>query len=171
MDACFSFDIITFESDATVWNPSEETMEKCTGQKRLTRDCLVPEAQTKVFDLEAIGGTNINEALKNGLQTAIDGKKGETLPDDVQSIIVFLSDGQPTIGVTNESQIKANIKQANTVNVPIYSLGFGRDEPAFRAQYSSKQEQLSLLTPKLSNVPKRGNVNQLFELVVWTINF
>ena len=68
-----------------------------------------------VLSLSADGGTNINEALKNGLQTAIDGKKGETLPDDVQSIIVFLSDGQPTIGVVNESQIKANIKQAYTV--------------------------------------------------------
>ena len=101
MDACFSFDIITFESNATVWNPSEETMEKCTGQKRLTRDCLVPEAQTKVFDLEAKGGTNINEALLK----AIDLAAKMTYDDKSKKMIIFLTDGEATAGEINNAVI------------------------------------------------------------------
>merc|ERR1712008_498914 len=65
-----SFDIITFSSDTTIWKPSDESLKNCIKNDMLTRDCLADEAQTKIFDLNAGGGTNINEALLKAIQLA-----------------------------------------------------------------------------------------------------
>lgn len=41
-------------------------------------------------------------------------------------ILVFLTDGQPTSGVTNTVKILENIKLFNEVQIPIFSLAFGK---------------------------------------------
>ena len=41
-------------------------------------------------------------------------------------MIVFLTDGEPTVGETSSYVIKENVKQANLdLNIPIYGLAFG----------------------------------------------
>ncbi len=40
---------------------------------------------------------------------------------------IFLTDGQPTAGVTNISQISTIVNEANTSNTRIFSVGFGYD--------------------------------------------
>ena len=79
-------------------------------------------AQTKVFDLNADGGTNINEALLEAIQLA-----GSTTSEKkLQKMIIFLTDGDPTSGETNLETIKENVKRANIEHkVPIYGLAFG----------------------------------------------
>ena len=79
-------------------------------------------AQTKVFDLNAGGGTNINEALLEAIQLA-----GSTTSEKkLQKMIIFLTDGDPTSGETNLETIKENVKRANIEHkVPIYGLAFG----------------------------------------------
>merc|ERR1712027_16886 len=43
-----------------------------------------------------------------------------------KSMIIFLTDGQATVGVTGSEEIRSNIEAENTVNkVPIYGLAFG----------------------------------------------
>ena len=79
-------------------------------------------AQTKVFDLNAGGGTNINEALLEAIQLA-----GNTTSEKkLQKMIIFLTDGDPTEGEENLEKIKENVKRANIEHkVPIYGLAFG----------------------------------------------
>ena len=46
---------------------------------------------------------------------------------DVQPMVFFLTDGHPTVGVTDTLQILDNIKTANSrIGAPLFSLAFGR---------------------------------------------
>ena len=47
--------------------------------------------------------------------------------DNQPKIIIFLTDGQPTIGEANEDNILQNILSANQARCMIYSIGFGKD--------------------------------------------
>ncbi|MFQ6097074.1 MAG: VWA domain-containing protein, partial [Armatimonadota bacterium] len=63
------------------------------------------EARDFVEGLKAIGGTNINEALLTALKT---------LPDsDRPAFILFLTDGLPTVGETDEDTIVRSVADAN----------------------------------------------------------
>jgi Ca-activated chloride channel homolog len=42
-------------------------------------------------------------------------------------MIVFLTDGLPTTGVTGEAEIRRNVAQANTANLRVFSFGVGYD--------------------------------------------
>ena len=65
------------------------------------------------------GSTNIDGALKTALLQLTD----DTRPN----YIVFLTDGLPTAGVTNESQIVVNAKDNNKLRARVFSLGVGYD--------------------------------------------
>ncbi len=69
--------------------------------------------------LEAVGGTNIDGAL----QEAVSMLKRT----DVARMVIFLTDGQPTVGLTDTQQILDNIKAKNTGSVRIYGFGVGFD--------------------------------------------
>ena len=43
------------------------------------------------------------------------------------SVVVFLTDGEATKGITNKEQILTNVKQANVEDMPIFSLAFGQE--------------------------------------------
>jgi hypothetical protein len=58
-----------------------------------------------IDDVKAVGGTNISEAL----QTSLAMFDGEERP----RIIVFLTDGQPTLGDTDEGVLLAKVEDAN----------------------------------------------------------
>jgi len=135
------FNIITFSSGVSHWNPQRE-IELTTSANEdfnpifdVQGEQFVIEAteQNKkdaikhIIDINAGGGTNINEGLLEGLKIAKFARQNEKLPGDMQSILVFLSDGQPSSGVTNGKEITQNVEKANILQVPIYSLGFGRD--------------------------------------------
>jgi len=48
------------------------------------------------------------------------------LPPNVQSLIIFLTDGEPTVGITDPPEIQQLIQAANrNLSIPIFSLGFG----------------------------------------------
>lgn len=83
-------------------------------------------AQTDVRDdalyfvdqLEARGGTNINEALLEALAL---------LEGSEHGMIVFLTDGLPSSGVTGEGEIRRNVEAANGADVRVFSFGVGYD--------------------------------------------
>ena len=71
-------------------------------------------------------GTNINDALLRGLdflsrQEALDPISTRT------SMIIFLTDGEPTAGITSTSRIMANVRAANQGRFTLFTLGFGHD--------------------------------------------
>jgi len=69
--------------------------------------------------MEALGGTNINEALR----TAIGQFSGKERP----RYIVFLTDGLPTQGETDIETILKNISGENKDGIRIFSFGVGTD--------------------------------------------
>jgi PGF-CTERM protein len=105
------FNIIFFDSDVMVFR--DLLMEANTATKA--------EAANFVAALDAKGGTNINEALLQAL--------GMFNPDSERvPIIVFLTDGEPTEGVTSPYVIRDNVKAANGVEVSIFTIAFGIDD-------------------------------------------
>ena len=72
-----------------------------------------------VENIEDSGGTNINEALSEGL--------GLINQTDRPSYILFLTDGLPTVGVTDTAAILKNISSANDRKSRIFVFGVGYD--------------------------------------------
>jgi Ca-activated chloride channel family protein len=67
--------------------------------------------------LEATGGTNIHEALQVALKQAGGSKR--------PSYIIFLTDGQPTVGKVEEKDILYETKTANKCGARIFTFGVG----------------------------------------------
>ncbi|CAG2057846.1 unnamed protein product [Timema podura] len=141
-----------------IWSPSESTTPKSKysdyyrrskDDKKLTTAVIVPasnpniaKAKAYLHNFEAGGSaTNINGALKKAFKVAQLGKKAsKTLesyrsPSQVEkhvppeSMIIFLTDGQPTVGKTNSFNIVNGVcKKLNKwKEVSLFSLGFGND--------------------------------------------
>lgn len=76
--------------------------------------------------VKAGGSTNINDALLLALNLLGDiARQGDSLAADNFPMVLFLTDGEPTRGVVNGQQIRANVLQANMVKASVFSLGFG----------------------------------------------
>ncbi|MEJ2446725.1 MAG: VIT domain-containing protein [Anaerolineales bacterium] len=72
--------------------------------------------------MQALGGTNINEAL---LQTlAVNSQETATTRPQV---VLFLTDGLPTEGVTEIDKILANVQAAAGTGLRLFSFGVGDD--------------------------------------------
>lgn len=76
-------------------------------------------AAAHVFGLEANSGTNINEALAAAL--------GLFEAGDRLKMVVFLTDGLPTVGVTEVGAIVKNAGAANAAKVRVFTFGVGYD--------------------------------------------
>jgi uncharacterized protein with von Willebrand factor type A (vWA) domain len=79
-----------------------------------------------ILDMNARGGTNINDALLEALEICENVKVIEEIDSKTEQMIIFLSDGEASSGVTDSDQIKENVREANKdLQVPIYGLAFG----------------------------------------------
>ena len=86
------------------------------------------EALKFVLELNAGGGTNINSSLLKALKVIDDVALSESIPSHTKPIIIFLTDGEPTVGLTNGQEIRDNVLNANKYSmIPIYGLAFGAD--------------------------------------------
>ncbi|CAI9723137.1 Hypothetical predicted protein [Octopus vulgaris] len=65
--------------------------------------------------------TNINSALLQSIE-----KHKPALTSTKKSIIIFLTDGDPTVGVTDVEIIKKNVREANE-QISLFALCFGED--------------------------------------------
>lgn len=103
------FNIVAYDSEVESFRPE---LEKFTDETRKS-------ALGFVEGLYAGSGTNID----GGLKTALAQVKDPSRPN----YVVFLTDGLPTSGETNEGKIVANAKAANQGRVRIFSFGVGYD--------------------------------------------
>jgi Ca-activated chloride channel family protein len=71
-----------------------------------------------IEDLKPIGGTAIADALQSALKVRPD-------KSDRPFVVIFLTDGLPTVGTRNPDEIIANIKKASGAR--IFSFGIGSD--------------------------------------------
>jgi len=86
----------------------------------IANDSNKADAVTYTNALYPEGSTDIDGALSAGLGNFMG-------TDSYAPIMVFLTDGVPTAGETNEQSIRKNIISQNTAGVSIFSLGFGDD--------------------------------------------
>jgi len=77
------------------------------------------------LSMRTIASTNINDAMLEALNVARQVKQREEINARTQQMIIFLTDGEATTGVTYGPTIKSNVKEANTDKIPIYGLAFG----------------------------------------------
>ena len=80
-------------------------------------------AQAFIKDLKPMGGTAIDDALKKALAACRARMAGAARA----SVIIFLTDGRPTIGDTDEDNILAHVKQQNEGGTRIFCFGIGTD--------------------------------------------
>lgn len=77
-------------------------------------------AQDFIRDLKPTGGTAIDDALKKAL--ALRPSEGQR-----PYVIIFLTDGRPTVGNTAEEKILAGVKEGSRGNVRVFCFGIGTD--------------------------------------------
>ncbi len=124
------FNLIVFNEDITSLADRLSRGEEWFGGERW-RDSTamshklidVKDGREKAFafidGIEGRGMTNINEALRVAL--------AENPEPNRPRIIVFLTDGCPTVGVTNAAQILENVAKANRNLSRIFVFGVGYD--------------------------------------------
>ena len=76
------------------------------------------EADDFVDDLRADSGTNINEALLEALRL---------LPGERPELVIFLTDGQPTVGIQDPDVIIGNVSDAVSPSTRMFVFGVGDD--------------------------------------------
>jgi len=103
------FNIIAFNTAIESYQPE---LIQAESQK-------VKDAVKFVENFESTGGTNINDALLSALRAFTENSS--------PNIIVFLTDGLPTVGETDIPKILENIKKANDKNTRIFVFGVGYD--------------------------------------------
>lgn len=103
------FNIIVYDGNVESFRPE---LEKYTDQTR----------QAAVGFVEGIyagGGTNIHGALTSALAQLKDNSR--------PNYVIFLTDGLPTVGETNESKIAAAAKAGNGIRARLLNFGVGYD--------------------------------------------
>nr|XP_015203707.1 PREDICTED: inter-alpha-trypsin inhibitor heavy chain H4-like isoform X3 [Lepisosteus oculatus] len=111
------FGLITFDSEVTPW---KDSLVRASGG-------MLEEARGFVRQITDRGATDINAALEKGVAMLNKAKEEKTVPEGSTSIIILLTDGDPTTGVTNLGAIQANVKEAIQKRYTLYCLGFGFD--------------------------------------------
>ena len=98
---------------------STETEALFREMKKVSADSR-KEAETFVTNLKTIGGTAINDALRTALET---GDKESKRP----KLIVFLTDGLPTVGDTSVDGILKTVTERSKGNTRVFAFGVGTD--------------------------------------------
>ncbi|XP_068057765.1 inter-alpha-trypsin inhibitor heavy chain H4-like [Anomalospiza imberbis] len=108
------FSFITFNNKVVEWKSS---LLPATEEN-------VASAAALVQTLTARGGTDISGALLAAVGVL---EKAEGLPERSVSMIILLTDGQPTSGERNVEVIQENIQKAINGKYALFCLGFGFD--------------------------------------------
>lgn len=98
------------------YSDSVNSFEKAPVAKSATS---AQQAKAYLGTLKPSGGTNIHDALLDAVRPAV--------VDGALPMIIFLTDGLPTVGMTSEVAIRDAVKLANTHNRRIFSFGVGYD--------------------------------------------
>ncbi|XP_062975512.1 inter-alpha-trypsin inhibitor heavy chain H6 [Elgaria multicarinata webbii] len=114
------FNIVTFSDAVNVWKPSQSI--HATSQN-------IRKAKDYVSKMEADGWTDINAALLAAASVfnQSSAAAGKVMREPRIPLIIFLTDGEPTSGVTAGSRILSNAQQALKGTISLFGLAFGDD--------------------------------------------
>ncbi|XP_059879764.1 inter-alpha-trypsin inhibitor heavy chain H4 [Delphinus delphis] len=111
------FNLISFSEEATPWKPQ---LVAASAEN-------VNAAKSYAAAIQARGGTNINDAILMAVQLLERANREELLPPGSVTLIILLTDGDPTVGETNPSEIQKNVQEAIDGQHSLFCLGFGFD--------------------------------------------
>jgi Ca-activated chloride channel family protein len=103
------FNIIAYSD--TIDMLSEVAVQKTTQSEA--------EAVAFIRGINAVGGTNIHDALLAALRAEP--------AEDVLPMVIFLTDGLPTVGVTSETAIREAVGKGNVHERRVFGFGVGYD--------------------------------------------
>jgi Ca-activated chloride channel homolog len=83
-------------------------------------DLRVAEAIEMLDGIDATGGTNIHVALQEAMELVSQDDRGKR-----PAYVIFLTDGQPTVGATDERTILHDTKKANAHGARVFAFGVG----------------------------------------------
>ncbi|HWW62077.1 MAG TPA: VWA domain-containing protein, partial [Thermoanaerobaculia bacterium] len=110
LNAADRFDIIRFSTEA----------DALFGELEEASRANVAKAHDYVERLEAIGGTNTEEALTLALRS-------NASMSSRPKVVIFMTDGKPTIGETDEDRLVRKVRDANVRGLRIFTFGIGED--------------------------------------------
>ncbi|XP_059181774.1 inter-alpha-trypsin inhibitor heavy chain H2 [Centropristis striata] len=111
------FSIIDFNHNVRCW--SEELVAGSSIQ--------VADAKKYIQNIKPNGGTNINEALMRAVQMLVRASNQGLIDPRSVSMIILVSDGDPTVGEIKLSTIQKNVKRVMREEFSLFSLGIGFD--------------------------------------------
>ena len=107
------FNVVPFATEAQPFYPELQP----------ARAEQIEGALSRVKDIEARGGTNIEDALRVAFASRLPvGDGAAPLP-----IVVFLTDGLPTVGTTDIAELLARTRTANAAKARVFVFGVGHD--------------------------------------------
>ncbi|XP_026547727.1 inter-alpha-trypsin inhibitor heavy chain H3-like, partial [Notechis scutatus] len=111
------FNIILFESSVSTW---KDNLIQATPEN-------VNQSKEFISQIKDSGLTDLNGGLLTGIEMLNKAHEAKSVPERSASLVIMLTDGDPTSGETNLRQIEENAKNATKGKYPIYNLGFGYD--------------------------------------------
>ncbi|XP_075405121.1 inter-alpha-trypsin inhibitor heavy chain H1 isoform X1 [Tenrec ecaudatus] len=109
------FDLVLFGSQVQSWKGS--LVQATAANLQAARDF--------VQRFSVAGATNLNGGLLRGIDTLNRAQEAVPALRNHASILIMLTDGEPTEGETDRAQIRKNIRNAIRGRYPLYNLGFG----------------------------------------------
>lgn len=148
------FNVVSFAGEERLMEPRMIQADE-QGRKR---------GESFVQSLRPVGGTNINQSLLVGMR--------QFEANDRPRTLIFMTDGLPTVGVTNPTRIVENARAARVPGVRLFTFGVGYDvntalldklaaENGGVADYVEPQEDLEV---KVSNFFAKVNYPVLTDL-------
>ena len=112
LDEGESFNIIDYASSVSLFSPRPVIKSPQTAQ----------QARQYLASIRPAGGTNIHDALLEALRQPAADPEGSAVP-----LVLFITDGLPTIGHTGEVTIREMVEQGNPRNRRVFTFGVGED--------------------------------------------
>ncbi|XP_053326264.1 inter-alpha-trypsin inhibitor heavy chain H3-like [Spea bombifrons] len=112
-----NFNIAIFNSTVVYWKQSLVKADRIN----------VEHAKKYITSLSAGGGTNLNEALLSAVRQILQTSPTGVIQGSSAPMIIMLTDGDPSVGETQDDKIQVNVKQAINDQISLYCLGFGQD--------------------------------------------
>ncbi|XP_070848268.1 inter-alpha-trypsin inhibitor heavy chain H5 [Chaetodon trifascialis] len=112
------FNFISFSNRIKVWQPN-----RLVPVTPLT----IRDAKKFIYMLATTGGTNIDGAIQTGSSLLRDYLSSPDASPNSVSLIIFLTDGRPTVGEMQSAAILGNARSAVQEKFCIFTIGIGND--------------------------------------------
>lgn len=112
------FNFISFSNKIRVWQPNRLVP---------VTPLNVRDAKKFIYTLATTGGTNIDGAIQTGSTLLRDYLSGPDASPNSVSLIIFLTDGRPTVGEIQSTAILGNTRSAVEEKFCIFTIGIGND--------------------------------------------